>query len=290
MKILILGVTGMLGYTLFEYFSGNKQLEVNGTARNLFGLEAYFGMTEREKILTGIDIENVDAIVRTIGSIRPDVVINCIGIIKQLPIAKDPFTSIAINSLFPHRLAHICNAAGARMVHISTDCVFSGRKGNYTETDASDAEDLYGKTKYLGEVSYPHCVTLRTSIIGHELKGGYGLIDWFLTQTEKTRGYTRAIYTGFPTVEIARIIEDYVIPNKELKGLYQVSSGTISKHDLLLLVAERYGKNIDIEPYDDFFCDRSLNSSYFRSVSGYTPPSWPELVEMMHRHYKDTGK
>ncbi|MBI4849803.1 MAG: SDR family oxidoreductase [Nitrospirae bacterium] len=289
-RVLVLGITGMLGHTLFKKFFSRENWEVYGTARGLHGLDEFFVKAERENIIGGVDVENIDAMVRAIGTIRPDVLINCVGIIKQLPIAKDPLTSITINSLFPHRLAHICNAAGARMIHISTDCVFSGRKGNYTEDDISDAEDLYGRTKYLGEAAYPHCVTLRTSIIGHELKGGHGLIDWFLAQKEKTRGYTRAIYTGFPTVEIARIIEDYVIPNKELKGLYQVSSDPISKYDLLRLVAERYGKNIDIEPYNDFFCDRSLNSKLFRSVSGYAPPSWPELVERMHRHFKDKSK
>jgi dTDP-4-dehydrorhamnose reductase len=160
--------------------------------------------------------------------------------------------------------------------------VFSGKQGNYTEDDPPDATDLYGQTKFLGEVKGPNCVTLRTSIIGHELSGRYGLIDWFLAQKDKVRGYTQAIYTGFPTIEMARIISDYVIPNGELSGLYHVSSAPISKHDLLSLVAKRYNKKITIEPYDDFICDRSLDSGRFRNATGYAPPPWEKLVEAMH--------
>jgi len=155
----------------------------------------------------------------------------------------------------------------------------------YTENDQSNAEDLYGRTKFLGEVAYPHCLTLRTSIIGHELKGGYGLIEWFLTQNQKVRGFRKAIYSGFPTIEIARIIRDYVLPNPELKGIYQVSSEPVSKYDLLRLVAKQYGKDIEIEPYDDFVQDRSLDSTIFRETTGYQPSSWDELLERMHSDF-----
>lgn len=180
----------------------------------------------------------------------------------------------------------ICRSVGARMIHISTDCVFDGKKGNYTEHDSSNADDLYGRSKFLGEVAYPpHCLTLRTSIIGHELKGKLGLIEWFLAQKGKVDGFTHAVYSGFPTVELAHIITEYILPNKDMNGVYHVSSDPISKYDLLKLVAKRYGKQIKIEPYNKFYQDHSLDSSVFRRITGYTPPSWPELVDKMYQHY-----
>lgn len=284
-RILILGVTGMLGHTLFTRLSERDNPDVYATARNTERLSRWFMPELLTKIRGGVDADNFDSVQRALTEVKPDVVINCIGIIKQLPIAKDPLISITINSLFPHQLAQACKAVGARMIHISTDCVFSGDKGNYTEKDLPDANDLYGRTKLLGEVDYSHCVTLRTSIIGHELKGRYGLIEWFLAQEGRVRGFTKAIYSGFPTVEMARIIADYVIPNTDLKGLYHVSSEPISKYDLLKLVAERYGKKIEIEPFADFVLDRSLRSDRFRETTGYRPPSWPELVDKMYREF-----
>jgi dTDP-4-dehydrorhamnose reductase len=289
-KILILGATGMLGHTLLTGLAERKNYDVHATVRGHGEHAARLGTKHITKIHGSVDADNFDSILRVLGEVKPDIVINCIGIIKQLPIAKDPIVSISINALFPHRLAQACKTVGARMIHFSTDCVFSGSKGNYTEKDPSDADDLYGRSKFLGEVDYPHCVTLRTSIIGHELKGGYGLIDWFLAQEGTIRGFTKAIYTGFPTVEIANIIAQFVIPNKELSGLYQVSSAPISKYDLLRLVAERYGKRIKIEAYDDFHCDRSLDSSRFRKITGYTPPSWPDMIEEMWRDYQEQHK
>ncbi|HBG06067.1 MAG: NAD(P)-dependent oxidoreductase [Geobacteraceae bacterium GWC2_58_44] len=288
LKILILGATGMLGHTLLNRLSQRGTLEVHGTARSREGLASWFAPQLQERIHSGVDADNFDSILRVLGEVRPDVVVNCIGIIKQLPIAKDPVVSIGINALFPHRLALACKAAGARLIHISTDCVFKGDKGNYSESDQSDAEDLYGRSKFLGEVAEPHCVTLRTSIIGHELKGGYGLIDWFLAQQGTVKGFTKAIYTGFPTAEMVRIIADYVIPNADLHGLYQVASAPITKYDLLNLVAERYGKRIGIEPQSEFCCDRSLDGSRFRAATGYSAPGWQEMVDAMWQEYRES--
>jgi len=284
-KVLVLGATGMLGHTFFTRLSERDNLNVYATARSLEGLSQWFAPELLVKIRGGVEANNFDSVRRTLAEVKPDVVINCIGIIKQLPAAKDPIVSISINSLFPHRLALVCKAVGARMIHISTDCVFAGDRGCYTEGDQSDATDLYGRTKCLGEVNYPHSVTLRTSIIGHELKGKYGLIEWFLARKGEVRGFTNAVFTGFPTVELARIIADYVIPNPDLTGLYNVSSAPISKYELLKLVAHKYQKQIEIKPYDDFRLDRSLNSTLFRSVTGYLSPSWPELVDKMYGNY-----
>lgn len=281
--ILILGGTGMLGHTLLRYFASCPEYDVWTTARSLDGQEKHFPKDLLGRFYAdSVDANYFDSIIRAVASVKPDIVINCIGIIKQLPLSEDPLTAIAINAVLPHRISLISRAAGARTIHISTDCVFDGRKGMYSEKDPSNAEDLYGRTKFLGEVSYPHCVTLRTSIIGHELKGGYGLVEWFLAQTGKVRGFRKAIYSGFPTIELARIIRDYVLPNPELAGVYHVSSEPISKYDLLSSVAKRYGKEIEIEPYDDFVQDRSLDSALFRQTTGYHPPSWEELIERMH--------
>ena len=284
-KVLISGVTGMLGHTLFTRLSERDGLEIFATARSMEGLSRWFDQELLAKIRGNVDANNFDTIVRVIEDLKPDVVINCIGIIKQMAAAQDPIISVSINALFPHRLALACKAADARMIHISTDCVFDGAKGNYSENDQSNATDLYGRTKFLGEVYYPHCVTLRTSIIGHELKGKYGLIEWFLAQKGKVRGFTNAIYSGFPTVEMARIIGEYVIPNPDLKGFYHVSSDPISKYKLLQLVADKYKKQIEIEPFDDLRLDRSLDSTLFQRVTGYSPPSWPELIDNMYQDF-----
>jgi dTDP-4-dehydrorhamnose reductase len=285
-KVLILGGTGMLGHLLLRYLSAYPVYDVYATARSLAGLEKKFPENLQERFHPdSVDANYFDSIIRALASIRPDVVINCIGIIKQLPGARDPLTAITVNALLPHRISLISRTAGARLIHISTDCVFNGEMGMYTENDQSNAEDLYGRTKFLGEVSYSHCVTLRTSIIGHELKGRYGLVEWFLAQSQKVRGFRKAIYSGFPTIELARIIHNYVFPNPELTGVYHISSAPISKYDLLRLVAERYGKKIEIEPDDDLAQDRSLDSTIFRKATGYQPPSWDNLVEMMHSDF-----
>lgn len=285
-KILILGGTGMLGHLLLRYLSSFPEYDVAATARSLSGMEKHFPSDMLARFRRdSVDANYFDSVIRALASVQPNIVINCIGIIKQLPMADDPLSAITANALLPHRISLISRIAGARVIHISTDCVFNGRKGMYTENDQSNAEDLYGRTKYLGEIVYPHCVTLRTSIIGHELKGRYGLIEWFLAQSQKVRGFRKAIYSGFPTIELARIIRDYVLSNPELKGVYHVSSEPISKYDLLRLVAEQYGKSIEIEAYDDLVQDRSLDSTAFRKATGYQPPSWNKLVEMMHKDF-----
>lgn len=285
-KILILGGTGMLGHLLLRYLSTYPEYDVYASARSLSGLQKKFP----KDLLTrfrrdSVDAHYLDSVIRALASIQPDIVINCIGIIKQISGARDPLTAITVNSQLPHRISLICRTAGARLIHISTDCVFDGENGMYTEKDQSDAKDLYGRTKFLGEVSYPHCITLRTSIIGHELRGRYGLVEWFLAQNQKIHGFRRAIYSGFPTIELAKIIHDHVFSNPELSGIYHVSSEPISKYDLLRLIAGRYGKEIDIEPDDDFVQDRSLDSTIFRKATGYQPPSWDALIEMMYNDF-----
>ena len=284
-KILILGATGMLGQALFRSFSRDDKLDVYATARNDNGLNKWFPAQLLRKIIGGVNVDKFDNVARELERIHPDTVINCIGLIKQQPIANDPLAALTINAQLPHRIALVCRGIDARLIQMSTDCVFNGKRGGYKESDESNAEDLYGRTKYLGELNGQHCVTLRTSIIGHELKGRFGLLEWFLAQDKKVRGFRKAIFSGFPTVELARIIHDFILPNLELSGIYHVSSEPISKYDLLLKVARRYNKNIDIEPDDTFIVDRSLDSTVFREATNYIPPSWDKLIEMMHQEF-----
>ncbi len=285
MKILILGITGMLGHTLFFYLNKKKEYDIYATIRNKEEINRFFPTNLHNKIISDINVFNIETVKDIIKNNKPDVVINCIGIIKQLKEAKNSKISITINSLFPHQLAEICEVNNCRLIHISTDCVFSGKKGNYKESDYADADDLYGRTKYLGEIDYNNSVTLRTSIIGHELKHDVSLVDWFLAQNGNVNGYTKAIYTGLPTIEFAEIIDKYVITNPDLKGIFHVSSNPISKYDLLQLVKKIYKKNITIIPYNDFKIDRSLDSCKFNSTTGYKTPSWEELVLKMYNNY-----
>jgi len=284
-KVLVLGCTGMIGHMIFRKLSERDGLDVYGTAREHDSLRDWFGADLMHKIKSYVDAMNMDSVLGILSSVKPDVVINCLGLIKQLPIEDDPLSAIAVNSLLPHRIAKVCQIAGSRMIHMSTDCVFRGDKGNYSDDDISDAVDLYGRSKYLGEVSYPHCVTLRTSAVGHELRGNYGLVEWFLAQEGAARGFKKVFFSGTTTVELGSIIANYVLPNERLTGIYNVSSSSISKYDFLKLFAATYQKDIVIEPCDDVCLDRSLNSSMFRRSTGYVSPSWQELIDKMHDDY-----
>ena len=281
MRILVLGASGMLGYAVLRFFIESPGFEIFGSVRSPSTLKL-IPKNLHHKIITNVNVDNFDNLTSVFANVHPDLVINCIGLVKQLNCSDDPLITIPINSLLPHRLSKLCEIVGARLVHISTDCVFSGIKGMYAESDISDAYDLYGRSKYLGEVNYPNTITLRTSIIGHEIDGARSLVNWFLKQEGSVKGFRNAIFSGLPTVEIALIIRDYVIPNPELQGLYHVSAQPINKHELLCLIALEYKKNINIIPDDEFSIDRSLNSDRFRLATGYQPPEWSTLIKSMY--------
>jgi dTDP-4-dehydrorhamnose reductase len=267
MKILILGGSGMLGHKLWQTLS--DRFETRVTFRQSAALYESLGLFDLSRSLSHVSAQDFDGVVRAFAAARPDVVVNCIGIVKQDAAAKDPYQSIAVNSLFPHRLAQLCAATGTRLIHISTDCVFTGRRGNYREQDVSDAEDLYGRTKFLGELDYEHCLTVRTSIIGRELQGSHGLIEWFLGQQGKTvRGFKRAVFSGWTTLELSRIIARIIADHGDLHGLWQVAANPINKFDLLTLVNQAYELDIEIEPDEEFVCDRGLNGERFRNENG----------------------
>ncbi|CRM06193.1 MULTISPECIES: SDR family oxidoreductase [Pseudomonas] len=281
MKILVLGVTGMLGSAVFKYIASHTSHSVFGTMRGRGGRK-YFDEKYAENFYSDVDVLDYEALVGVFEQARPDVVINCVGLIKQLAQAKDPLSTLPLNSMLPHRLSKLCALIGARLVHVSTDCVFTGEKGMYLESDISDAVDLYGKSKFIGEIQdQPHAITLRTSIIGHELASSASLVDWFLSQEGAVKGFTKAIFSGVPTSELARIITDFVIPNPQLFGLYHVSAEPIDKFTLLNEIAKIYEKKIDIVPDDHLAIDRSLDSTRFRQAVGYVPPAWPDLIQFM---------
>ena len=281
-KVLVLGATGMLGNAMLRVFAASPGFAASGSARSAAGVRA-LPEAVRGLVYTGVDVENPDALARLLGQVRPQVVVNCIGLVKQLAEADDPLAALPINAMLPHRLSALCALVGARLVHISTDCVFAGTRGGYTEADLPDAQDLYGRSKLLGEVTGDaHAITLRTSIIGHELASAHGLVGWFLAQSGPVRGYAKAVFSGFPTVELAHIVRDHVLPRPQLNGLYQVSAAPIDKLSLLRLVAAQYGRDTAITPDDRVVIDRSLDSTRFRNATGYAPPAWPELVRRMH--------
>ena len=281
MKVLVVGASGMIGSTVLRVLSEKNDWEVFGSVRD-GGVKRFFSASIGERLIAGVDVEHQDLLVKILDQIRPNVVINCAGLTKHKPEAEDPLVSIPINTLMPHRLAGLCKLVGARLIHVSTDCVFSGEKGGYVEDDFADARDVYGKSKALGEVHYPHAITLRTSTIGHELQSRYGLLDWFLSQEGHCKGYTRAVFSGLPTVVFAQVVRDVVIPHKQLSGLYHVAAKPIAKFDLLKMIADVYGKTIDVVPDDELVIDRSLDAKRFQLATGYVAPEWPELIKLMH--------
>jgi dTDP-4-dehydrorhamnose reductase len=278
----VLGATGMLGNAMVRVLGRSDALRVTAATRS-GDAARHFAADLPLRFVGGVDAESPDGLAKLFACVRPQVVINCVGLVKQNADAKSVMAAVPINTLLPHRLAVLCEVVGARLIHVSTDCVFSGEKGDYLESDRADATDTYGLSKYLGEVSETHAITLRTSIIGHELRGRLSLLEWFLAQEKPVNGFTRAIFSGFPTVELARIVRDHVLPRPDLHGLYHVSAEPIGKFDLLRLITAEYGKSIEIIPLDQPVIDRSLNSDRFRQAVGYSPPSWPELIAEMRR-------
>jgi dTDP-4-dehydrorhamnose reductase len=290
MKILVIGATGMLGYSLFKNLREYPELEVYGTVRNLVGKESYF-MDCQSSLIQGVDVTNLVSLHQAVMTAEPDVVINCVGLIKQHDIAAQHVAAIAINSLLPHQLADICNSQGCRLIHFSTDCVFDGKTGGYREDDLPTAMDLYGRSKALGEVNYAPHLTLRTSIIGHELTSTVSLVDWFLSQQDRVKGFSKAVFSGLPTCVIARFLAESILPNDGLTGMYHLSVDPVDKYSLLKLVSELYGKDIEIDKFEDFEIDRSLNSNRLINDAKLTIPIWPMLITEMHsdfeKRYKD---
>lgn len=282
MKVLILGAKGMLGHQLCRVLA--DRMEVWGTVRTLNEIltlstnETYF--LQRDHYIENVEVQDLQKIGEILDTIKPDAVINSVGIIKQRDEAKQAIPSIQVNALFPHQLANVCSEHEIRVIHLSTDCVFSGLRGHYSEIDTPDPIDLYGRTKLLGELNRPGCLTLRTSIIGWQLDNFSSLLSWFALQRGKRiKGYQKAIYSGFSTMVMANLIGDILLTRPDLNGLYQVASEPISKFDMLVSLRDKLGWiDIEIEPDSNFYCDRSLVGSRFNAATGWRPPSWDNML------------
>lgn len=284
-KVLILGSTGLLGSTILKYFSIKSNFKCFGTIRK---------SSDKKKLkyinkvkLYKVDFDKSRNLRKVFSMIKPNLVINCIGVVKQVLNNNMNSEIIRVNSFLPHYLSELANENNEiRFIHFSTDCVFSGLKGRYLESDVTDAKDIYGVSKMLGEVDKSNTLTLRTSIIGQELKTNYSLLNWFLSQKKQIKGYKNAIFSGLTAPEIARVIHNYVIPNKKIRGIYHLSGKPISKYDLLYILKKIYKKKIKIVPDLKIKINRSLNSNLFQKATGYKPPTWNKLIEEMYEFYK----
>ncbi len=283
MKILVLGATGLIGHSVFRALNQCQDFSVTGTARAEIQKIPSFGL-HNGQLISGFDVTNASMLIKVFERMMPDQVINCIGYTKHLPYDERLYTTL--NSELPHKLLNLCKQFNSRLIHISTDCVFSGKRGNYHEDDVPDANDFYGKSKILGEIFDGNAITLRTSTIGHELFTNYGLLNWFLAQQDSCEGYRNAIFSGLPTNVFAEIIKNFVIPNYKLNGLYHISAAPINKHDLLLLIAKIYKKKILINVNHDIKIDRSLNHQKFGIATGFDPAPWEDLIKSMYESYQ----
>jgi dTDP-4-dehydrorhamnose reductase len=270
----------MLGHKLVQFLSG--EYEVWATIRHDFSNVERFGIFDRNRIIENTDVTDISSIRGAISTAKPTVVINAAGVIKQHALYDNVIQTLAVNSIFPHRLAELSAEDGFRLITISTDCVFDGKTGNYSEDDAPNARDLYGMSKLLGEVTNENSLTIRTSIIGRELSTAHSIVEWFLAQRGgDIKGYTNAIFSGFPSVVLAGIISRLISEYPTVSGLCHIASEPISKYHLLELLNRYYRAPINIEPSDEVIIDRSLDSSKFRGFTGFKPASWNEMIERM---------
>lgn len=278
MKVLILGGQGMLGHKLFETL--HSRFDVYATFRTEKGVWRAFPMyADDKRTLSTVDALRFESVVEAVARVRPAVVVNCVGIIKQLDRDQDMAAVIGVNALFPHQLYTLCRAAGARLIQLSTDCVFSGARGAYREDDPPDPVDTYGRTKLLGEVDRAGALTIRTSMIGRDFLKDVGLLEWFLSNRGgQVKGYARAIFSGFTTTALARLLGDLIADYPELSGIYHVASQPISKLVLLQKIRNAAGLNIDIVPDEAFYCDRSLDPTRFLQATSYPIPEWEEMI------------
>lgn len=289
MKILVLGGNGMLGHAMVRDLAPRHR--VTATVRGPLEEHAASGLFHADNTVASVEAADWPRLAALLREQAPEAVVNCMGVIKQRPESRAAIPSIEINSLLPHRLNELCRDIGARLVHLSTDCVFSGRRGGYRESDLPDALDLYGRSKLLGEVADPPGVTLRTSIIGLELRRRTALVEWFLAQRGAVRGFRRAIFSGFTTREMVRVVERVLVDGAVTAGVWHVAAAPISKHDLLLELARRIPRtDVEIVPDDDFVCDRSLDGSAFEQATGYRPPSWEDMLEELAAEIRRRGR
>jgi dTDP-4-dehydrorhamnose reductase len=285
MRIIILGGTGMLGHQLWKYLATCFP-DTFVTIRNCRDDYGNSNLYQSESVIENIDVSDLNVVTGVLKAIQPNIILNCIALTPRREVPDNPISSIFLNALLPHHLAKVAGDIGARVIHFSTDCVFDGTTGHYKDNSLTNATDLYGRTKALGEITAGHVLTLRSSFIGRELRDGTELLEWFLAQQCEVKGFKNAIYTGFTTLEISRVIEHLLRRYPDAAGLYNVSSDPISKYDLLKLIAEKMRPSMKVLPEEQFRCDRSLDSTRFRKEFDYTPPNWETMVEELSQKYK----
>jgi dTDP-4-dehydrorhamnose reductase len=277
MRILILGATGMLGHKLWQLLP-QRFPDTYATVRarpQLLGSRLF----EDERVIAGVDCTDFRAVAGLLDRMAPQVIVNCVALTKRREGSARADASIALNALLPHQLAAWCADHGARLIHFSTDCVFTGRTGGYSEASMTDAEDLYGRSKALGEVAGDGALTLRSSFIGRELTRGTELLEWFLAQRgRRIKGYRQARYTGVSTIFMAQLVGDIITGYPHLAGLYNLASETVSKFELLCLARDAFRLDVEIEPDDTFVCRRDLDGSRLRQALGAAPPSWRDMM------------
>lgn len=284
MRLLVVGATGMLGHMMCRVIGASSGHELFATTRRpLDPAHPLRQFLPPERWIPGIEVEREDALSPLLATVKPQVVLNCVGVIKQKKEAHAAIPSIRINSLFPYQLAEACSAAGAKLIHWSTDCVFSGQRGYYREEDAPDPVDLYGRSKLLGEVAMAPHLTIRGSLVGRELEPtASGLVEWFLSQRgQAIRGYTRAIFTGLTTFAMCQLVLALLEKRPELSGVYHVAAPPIAKSDLLSRLDRLLGTGTRISPDETFFCDRSLDGSRFAAETGIAIPDWDTMLAQL---------
>ena len=282
MKVLITGSSGLIGRAIARYLHASGCIEVQGVGRR--PVEPFcFDFPYRD---FG-DLCQPQATENLVEEYQPDVIINCAGATKHIESGNDPAVALPLNSMLPHQISKLAYKHGFKLIHISTDCVFNGRRGYYSEEDFTDAYDVYGKSKAMGELISGDHLVLRTSTIGHECGTKRGLLDWFISQKTKCLGYKEAYFSGLPTTEIARLILEEVLPRRNLNGLINLGGQRIDKFSLLKMLRETYALDIEIIPDASVKIDRSLNCKKFFDEVGYTAPPWSELLKKMQRDWQE---
>jgi dTDP-4-dehydrorhamnose reductase len=277
-KVLILGVVGMLGHMAHRVFS--KHHETYATCREPYEDNTLIHpFVDKQHCFDNVNVLNSSGMKNLLQKLQPQVIINGVGVIKQKKESKDPIPSLRVNSLFPHELAQLADEVGAKMIQISTDCVFSGRQGMYTEDSPEDPVDIYGRTKLLGEVTRAPHLTLRTSFVGRQLRDSVSLFEWFIAQRNgQAKGFKYAIYSGLTSQALSEVLLQIVDKHPALTGLYNVASEPINKYDLLGRLNDLMQLNIQLAPETQFHCDRSLNGQRFTAQTGITVPSWEAML------------
>jgi dTDP-4-dehydrorhamnose reductase len=288
MRILIVGGSGMLGHQLFKQLAERHDVRV--TLRKRLASYSACGLFDANNSYPQIELSSLEPLTEVVEDFHPEVIVNAAGVLKLEEGAAGVGSMLDINSLLPRRLAQTCGRTGTRLIHMSTDGVFSGKKGGYRESDTADAVDLYGKTKFLGEVCGPGCLTLRTSIIGRELINKASLLEWLLSQRGTVNGFSQVVFSGFTTIELARVVDRAITEFPEASGLYHVSSEPISKKDLLMLLKNKLRLPVDIVADDKLKSDLSLDSTRFRSEFGYNPPTWETMIEELAQEFLEIAK